>query len=61
MERLLVERTAIVIAPAIDGARARSHPVFDRGRVVEEGDHAHLLPRRDGIYRRLLERGRYSP
>jgi ABC-type multidrug transport system fused ATPase/permease subunit len=24
--------------------------------VVEEGDHAHLLARRDGIYRRLFER-----
>ncbi len=29
--------------------------VFDRGHVAEEGDHAHLLAQRDGIYRRLFE------
>jgi ATP-binding cassette, subfamily B, bacterial len=30
--------------------------VFDRGRIVEEGDHGHLLARPDGTYRRLFER-----
>ena len=30
--------------------------VFDRGRVVEEGDHATLVRRPTGIYRRLFER-----
>jgi ATP-binding cassette, subfamily B, bacterial len=56
-ERLLVGRTAIVIAHRLSTVRALDRIlVFDRGRVVEEGDHAHLLAQRDGIYRRLFER-----
>ena len=37
--------------PGSSGGRAASY-----GRVVEEGDHTHLLAHRDGIYRRLFER-----
>ena len=29
--------------------------VFDHGRIVEDGTHAALLERSDGVYRRLLE------
>jgi ATP-binding cassette subfamily B protein len=29
--------------------------VFDQGRIVESGDHAALLAREGGIYRRLHE------
>jgi ATP-binding cassette, subfamily B, bacterial len=54
--RLLVGRTAIVIAHRLSTVRALDRIlVFDSGRVAEEGDHVHLL-RRDGIYRRLFER-----
>jgi ATP-binding cassette subfamily B protein len=57
IERLLVGRTAIVIAHRLSTVRALDRIlVFDRGRVVEEGDHTHLLAHRDGIYRRLFER-----
>jgi ATP-binding cassette subfamily B protein len=28
--------------------------VFDRGRLVEEGSHAALMTREDGVYRRLF-------
>jgi ATP-binding cassette, subfamily B, bacterial len=57
IERLLVGRTAIVIAHRLSTVRALDRIlVFDRGRVVEEGDHVHLLAQRDGIYRRLFER-----
>jgi ATP-binding cassette, subfamily B, bacterial len=57
IERLLVGRTAIVIAHRLSTVRALDRIlVFDRGRVVEEGDHAHLLAQRGGIYRRLFER-----
>ena len=57
IERLLVGRTAIVIAHRLSTVRALDRIlVFDRGRVVEEGDHTHLLTQRDGIYRRLFER-----
>jgi ATP-binding cassette, subfamily B, bacterial len=57
IERLLIGRTAIVIAHRLSTVRALDRIlVFDRGRVVEEGDHAHLLAQRDGIYRRLFER-----
>jgi ATP-binding cassette, subfamily B, bacterial len=56
-ERLLAGRTAIVIAHRLATVRALDRIlVFDRGRVVEEGDHGDLLVRRDGIYRRLFER-----
>ncbi len=57
IERLLSGRTAIVIAHRLSTVRALDRIlVFDRGRVVEQGDHAHLLARPDGIYRRLFER-----
>jgi ATP-binding cassette subfamily B protein len=57
IERLLIGRTAIVIAHRLSTVRALDRIlVFDRGRVVEEGDHTHLLAHRDGIYRRLFER-----
>jgi ATP-binding cassette subfamily B protein len=56
-ERLLAGRTAIVIAHRLATVRALDRIlVFDRGRVVEEGDHGRLLARSDGIYRRLFER-----
>jgi ATP-binding cassette, subfamily B, bacterial len=55
--RLLAGRTAIVIAHRLATVRALDRIlVFDRGRVVEEGDHMRLLGRADGIYRRLFER-----
>jgi ATP-binding cassette subfamily B protein len=56
-ERLLSGRTAIVIAHRLATVRALDRIlVFDNGRVVEEGDHGHLLGRHGGIYRRLFER-----
>jgi ATP-binding cassette, subfamily B, bacterial len=56
-ERLLAGRTAIVIAHRLATVRALDRIlVFDRGRVVEEGDHMRLVARPDGIYRRLFER-----
>ena len=30
--------------------------VFDKGKIVEEGDHQALIRLNDGIYRRLFER-----
>jgi len=57
IERLLVGRTAMVIAHRLSTVRALDRIlVFDRGRVVEEGDHSRLLAQRNGIYRRLFER-----
>ncbi|MBO0750564.1 MAG: ABC transporter ATP-binding protein [Bradyrhizobiaceae bacterium] len=56
-ERLLAGRTAIVVAHRLATVRALDRIlVFDNGRVAEEGDHAHLLGRPNGIYRRLFER-----
>ena len=50
-------RTTIVIAHRLSTVRALDRIlVFDRGRVVEQGDHARLLAQRGGIYRRLFER-----
>lgn len=57
IERLLSGRTAIVIAHRLSTVRALDRIlVFDRGRVVEQGNHARLLAQPDGIYRRLFER-----
>jgi ATP-binding cassette subfamily B protein len=57
MERLMVGRTTLVIAHRLSTVRALDRLlVFDRGKVVEEGDHAALIRREGGIYRRLFER-----
>ncbi|WP_159585377.1 ABC transporter ATP-binding protein [Chelativorans xinjiangense] len=57
MERLMVGRTTLVIAHRLSTVRALDRLlVFDRGRIVEEGDHVQLVRREGGIYRRLFER-----
>ena len=57
MERLMVGRTTLVIAHRLSTVRALDRLlVFDKGRVIEEGDHASLIRREGGIYRRLFER-----
>ena len=57
MERLMVGRTTIVIAHRLSTVRALDRLlVFDAGKVVEEGTHAELVAKPDGIYRRLFER-----
>jgi ATP-binding cassette subfamily B protein len=56
IERLLAGRTAVVIAHRLSTVRAMDRIlVFDQGRIVEQGDHATLLQRVDGTYRRLFE------
>jgi ATP-binding cassette subfamily B protein len=57
MERLLVGRTAIVIAHRLSTVRALDRLlVFEGGRIIEQGSHAELLGRGSGTYRRLFER-----
>ncbi|MDR3475245.1 MAG: ABC transporter ATP-binding protein [Devosia sp.] len=56
MERLMAGRTTLVIAHRLSTVRALDRLlVFDKGRIVEEGDHEALI-RHGGIYRRLFER-----
>ncbi|HEX8387720.1 MAG TPA: ABC transporter ATP-binding protein [Sphingomonas sp.] len=56
IERLLVGRTAIVIAHRLSTVRALDRIlVFDDGRIVEDGDHATLLAAPGGLYRQLFE------
>ncbi len=57
MDRLMAGRTAIVIAHRLSTVRTMDRIlVFERGRIVEEGDHESLLLRDDGQYRRLFDR-----
>ena len=57
MERLMKDRTSIVIAHRLSTVRSLDRIlVFDRGRIVEQGTHSALTARRDGIYRSLFDR-----
>jgi ATP-binding cassette subfamily B protein len=57
MQRLLIGRTAIVIAHRLSTVRSMDRIlVFDSGRIVEEGTHDELVRVSGGIYRRLFER-----
>jgi ATP-binding cassette subfamily B protein len=57
MERLMVGRTAIVIAHRLSTVRALDRIlVFHRGHIVEDGTHETLLESDQGQYRRLFER-----
>jgi ATP-binding cassette subfamily B protein len=57
MERLMKGRTAIVIAHRLSTVQSLDRIlVFDRGEVVEQGNHAVLMARSGGIYRSLFER-----
>jgi ATP-binding cassette, subfamily B, bacterial len=57
MERLMVGRTTLVIAHRLSTVRKLDRLlVFDKGRIVEEGNHEALIRLGGGIYRRLFER-----
>jgi len=57
MERLMKGRTSIVIAHRLSTVRSLDRIlVFDRGCVAEQGTHATLTARPNGIYRGLFER-----
>ena len=57
IERLMIGRTTIVVAHRLSTVRAMDRIlVFERGRVVEQGDHTALVARPGGVYRRLFER-----
>jgi ATP-binding cassette, subfamily B, bacterial len=56
MGRLIVGRTAIVIAHRLSTVRMLDRIlVFDQGQVVEEGTHAALVRKKEGTYKRLFE------
>jgi ATP-binding cassette, subfamily B, bacterial len=56
-ERLMKGRTSIVIAHRLSTVRSLDRIlVFDRGKIIEEGNHAALVERVGGIYRGLFER-----
>ncbi len=54
IERLMEGRTTIVIAHRLSTIRRMDRIlVFERGRIVEEGSHADLMARKDGVFRHL--------
>ncbi len=56
MARLMMGRTTLVIAHRLSTVTALDRLlVFDRGQVVEQGTHKHLVGLPDGIYRKLFE------
>jgi ATP-binding cassette subfamily B protein len=56
-ERLMIGRTAIVIAHRLSTVRMLDRIlVFDDGQVVEEGTHESLVAEQDGTYKRLFDR-----
>jgi ATP-binding cassette subfamily B protein len=57
MARLIVGRTAIVIAHRLSTVRMLDRIlVFDQGQIIEEGTHITLVRRTEGTYKRLFER-----
>jgi ATP-binding cassette subfamily B protein len=57
MARLIVGRTAVVIAHRLSTVRMLDRIlVFEHGCVVEEGTHVSLVRRTEGTYKRLFER-----
>ncbi|WP_271519516.1 ABC transporter ATP-binding protein [Bradyrhizobium sp. CCBAU 53380] len=57
MERLMKDRTSIVIAHRLSTVRGLDRIlVFDRGKIVEQGTHPALIVQPGGIYRSLFER-----
>lgn len=57
MERLMIGRTTLVIAHRLSTVRALDRLlVFNKGKILEEGDHDLLIRKPGGIYRRLFER-----
>ncbi|WP_428374847.1 ABC transporter ATP-binding protein [Lichenicoccus sp.] len=57
MQRLMQGRTVIVIAHRLSTVVSLDRIlVFANGRILEDGSHARLLTRPDGLYRRLFER-----
>lgn len=57
MERLLVGRTALVIAHRLSTVRTLDRIlVFDRGRIIEDGSHEQLIALPNGGYHQLFNR-----
>ena len=56
IDRLSASRTTIVVAHRLSTIQKLDRIlVFDGGKIVEDGSHADLLARPDGVYKALLE------
>jgi ATP-binding cassette, subfamily B, bacterial HlyB/CyaB len=56
MRKICAGRTVLIIAHRLSAVRdANRIFVMERGQIVEEGSHAELLAREDGIYAHLYQ------
>ena len=56
LERLTANRTTFAIAHRLSTLKNADRLfVLDKGRIVEEGTHAELLEKEDGVYRNLVD------
>jgi subfamily B ATP-binding cassette protein HlyB/CyaB len=56
MRKICVGRTVVIIAHRLSAVRdANRILVLERGQIVEEGSHAELIARKDGIYAHLYQ------
>jgi ATP-binding cassette subfamily B protein len=57
MQRIMKNRTSIIISHRVSSAKLADYIIFlDEGKIMEQGTHAELLKKQDGLYMQLYEK-----